>query len=248
MKVKCTLSYDGSRFSGFQIQEKGRTVQGEIEKVLRKIHKGESIRIYPSGRTDAGVHALGQVIHFATTFSLKEADWKRALNAMLPDDIYIKAVEHASDAFHARYDVMEKEYQYIVQNVVEPDVFKRQYVHHFPYALNVAAIQKACSYFVGEHDFTTFSSAKSTAKGSKVRTLYEVSCKQEGNQIIFTFRGSGFLFNMVRIIVGTLLEIGQGKRRAEDIPTLFEMKDRRKAGKTAPPQGLYLWEVVYDDR
>ncbi|MFD2210246.1 tRNA pseudouridine(38-40) synthase TruA [Virgibacillus halophilus] len=245
-KIKCVISYDGSGFAGYQIQPGKRTVQGEIEKVLTKIHKGKPVRIYASGRTDSGVHALGQVIHFETDNIMSAASWKQALNAMVPHDIFIKDAMRVPDTFHARFDVVEKEYHYVVSRSKEPDVFKRHYAYHFPYTLDVGRVQRACSCFEGTHDFTTFSSAKSTAKGSKERTLFEVSCEEHGNELIFIFRGSGYLYNMVRILVGTLLDIGQGNMEAGDIPDLFAKKDRRLAGKTVPPEGLYLWHVVYD--
>lgn len=244
-KIKCVISYDGANFSGFQIQPHKRTVQGELEKALMKIHKGEFVRVYASGRTDSGVHAKGQAIHFETSYDIPMENWPRALNTLLPNDIYVKHAEKVPKSFHARFDVVEKEYHYFIWNEKETDVFKRNYVYQFPYELNLAAMQEACTYLEGEHDFTTFSSAKATTKGSKVRTLYQVSCEKHNSEIEFIFRGSGFLYNMVRILVGILLEVGQGKRNAKEIPFLLEQKDRRLAGDTVPPQGLYLWEVKY---
>ncbi|MGY0694048.1 tRNA pseudouridine(38-40) synthase TruA [Virgibacillus sp. FSP13] len=244
-KIKCVISYDGSNFSGFQIQPKKRTVHGELEKALQKMHKGEHIRIQASGRTDTGVHAKGQTIHFETPFIIPEVNWKRALNTLLPGDLYVNDVEKVSAVFHARYDVIEKEYRYYVWNEKETDVFKRNYAYQFPYTLDIKAIQEACSYLEGEHDFTTFSSAKATTKGSKVRTLYQISCEKRGSEIEFIFRGSGFLYNMVRITVGVLLDIGQGRRSPSDIPYLIEQRDRRLVGETIPAQGLYLWRVRY---
>ncbi|WP_077324014.1 tRNA pseudouridine(38-40) synthase TruA [Virgibacillus siamensis] len=244
-KIKCIISYDGTNFSGFQIQPRQRTIQGELEKALRRIHKGEHIRIQASGRTDTGVHAKGQTIHFETSFNLPLYNWKMAINTLLPDDLYVHVVETAADTFHARYDVVEKEYRYYVWNKRGKDVFKQNYYYQFPYQLDMQEIKKACNLLEGEHDFTTFSSAKATIKGSKVRKMYEVSCQKNGSQIEFIFRGSGFLYNMVRIIVGALLDIGQGKRSASDITGLLEKKDRRLVGDTVPAQGLYLWKVTY---
>lgn len=244
-KVKCILSYDGSRFSGFQIQPGKRTIQGEIEKALKKIHKGTSIRIQASGRTDTGVHAIGQTIHFESHFALPEANWQQALNTLLPGDIHVHHVEKVPDTFHARYDAVEKEYRYYVWHAKEWDVFKRNYMYQFSYPLNLERMQKACTYFLGEHDFTTFSSAKATIKGSKTRALREVTCTKSGNKITFTFRGSGFLYHMVRIMVGCLLDIGQGRRKPEDIPELIAKRDRRLLGATVPADGLYLWQVDY---
>jgi tRNA pseudouridine38-40 synthase len=244
-KIKCVIAYDGSNFFGYQVQPEKRTVQGEIESALEKIHKGEKIRIYASGRTDTGVHAKGQVIHFETAYHLPGNSWKRALNALLPDDVYIHESETVSDDFHARFDVHEKEYHFFVLNSKEPNIFKRNYMYHFPYELNISAMEEACRYLEGTHDFTTFSSAKATVKGDKIRTLFEASCYKQGEQIEFVFRGSGFLYNMVRIIVGTLLDVGQGKMKPTEIITMLEARDRKYAGKTAPAKGLYLWRVGY---
>lgn len=244
-KIKCTISYDGTNFSGFQIQPHKRTVQGEIEKALQKIHKGQAIRLYPSGRTDAGVHAVAQTIHFETPLQLDVESWKKALNALLKKDIYIKQAEKAPASFHARFSALEKEYHYIVLNEAELNPFRRNYVYQFPYYLNVLKMEEACKYLEGEHDFTSFSSARSTAKGSKVRTIYEATCKRNGSEVIFTFRGNGFLYHMVRILVGTLLEVGQGKREPSSISDILAKKDRQQSGKTAPAQGLYLWNVIY---
>ncbi|RKQ32314.1 tRNA pseudouridine(38-40) synthase TruA [Oceanobacillus halophilus] len=246
-RLRCTLQYDGTLFNGFQIQPGQRTVQGELEKVLAKMHKGRSVRIVASGRTDSGVHAKGQVIHFDSFQRIPGEKWKQALNAQLPSDIYINHVESVSDDFHARFNVVEKEYHYYVLNQTQPDIFKRNYVYHFPYKLDIEKMKEACRYLEGTHDFTTFSSAKATVKGTKVRTIYQASVWNNGSEIEFIFRGSGFLYNMVRILVSVLLDVGQGKRNPEDIPDLLEKRDRRLVGKTIDPQGLYMWKVKYND-
>lgn len=247
-KVKCIIQYDGTNFSGFQIQPRGRTVQGELERALKKMHKGDHVRIQPSGRTDKGVHAVGQVIHFETPFELEVRSWKQALNTMLPNDLYVKKVAYVPHDFHCRYDANQKEYRYIVNRSKEPNVFKHNYAYHFPYELNIKAIQEACTHLEGTHDFTSFSSAKDTSKGSKIRTLFEVSCLEKEEDLIFTFRGDGYLYHMVRIMIGTLLDIGQGRREATDIKELFSKRDRRLASQTSPAVGLYLWEVTYSDK
>jgi len=246
-RIKCVISYDGTDFAGFQIQPKQRTVQGELEKGLMNIHKGTPIRIHPSGRTDAGVHALRQVFHFDTPLDLKAGNWQQALNTVLPDDLVVKEVNVVESTFHARYSAREKEYRYYVLNQAEKDVFNRHYVYQFPYQLELEPMQESCKYFKGTHDFTTFSSAKASIKGSKIRTLTHASCHISNGKIEFIFRGDGFLYNMVRIIVGALLDIGQGRRNPEDIVELLKQKDRRLLGKTAPPQGLYLWNVRYEE-
>ncbi|WP_047983259.1 tRNA pseudouridine(38-40) synthase TruA [Ornithinibacillus californiensis] len=247
-KIKCTVAYDGTNFFGFQVQPDKRTVQSELEKALKKMHKGEEIRTYASGRTDAGVHARGQTIHFESKLDIPGNSWKKALNTLLPEDLFIQDAEMVSDDFHARYDVVEKEYRYFIWNAQEPDIFKRYHIYHFPYKLDLKAIEEACRYLEGTHDFTAFSSAKSTVKGEKIRTLYEVSCSKTGEQIEFIFRGSGFLYNMVRIIVGTLLNVGQGRIDPKEIITMLEEKNRQRASKTAPAHGLYLWNVNYKNQ
>lgn len=245
-KVKCIISYDGTEFAGFQVQPEQRTVQGEFEKALKKMHKGTFIRIHPSGRTDSGVHAVKQVIHFESFLHLQTENWLNALNTLLPDDLVVKDVQLVDDLFHARYSAVEKEYRYYVFPSEVKNVFKRHYVYQFKYPLVIESMQEACRYLEGTHDFTTFSSAKSTIKGSKVRTLKQVTCQKKADYIEFIFRGNGFLYNMVRIIIGTLLEVGQGRRRPEEIHTLLTKRDRRLLGRTAPPQGLYLWDVIYE--
>lgn len=245
-KVKCTISYDGTNFHGYQIQPNLRTVQGELEAALQRIHKGEHVRVYSSGRTDTGVHARAQTIHFTPKGYLINVDWKRALNSLLPKDIYVHEAVYVPASFHVRFDAVAKEYRYYVIVTEERDVFKANYTYQIPFELDLEAVQRACKYFEGTHDFTTFSSAKATVKGSKVRTLYKVACHQEENQFEFIFRGDGFLYNMVRILVGTLIDVGRGRILSEEIPELFNKKDRTVIGDTAPPQGLYLWRVFYD--
>lgn len=244
-RIKCTLLYDGSGFSGFQFQPRERTIGGELEKALKKLHKGEPIRIQSAGRTDAGVHARGQVIHFDTSMTIPEENWKRALNTLLPDDIYILSCENVTEDFHARFSAVSKEYRYEMITTPEPDIFKRHYASYFPGHLNLDKIRRACSYLEGTHDFTTFSSAKASVKGSRVRTLYQLELKETEDGICFIFKGNGFLYNMVRIMVSVLLDIGQGKREPEEIPKLIATKDRQQVGKTMPPQGLYLWKISY---
>ncbi|WLV24837.1 tRNA pseudouridine(38-40) synthase TruA [Aciduricibacillus chroicocephali] len=245
-RIKCLLSYDGTNYAGFQFQPNQRTVQGEIEKALTTFHKGTWTRIHASGRTDAGVHARGQVFHFDTAFNVPDENWKRALNTLLPDDLHIQHAEHVSEDFHARYSAVEKEYHYFIRTGIY-DVFKRNYTHHIAYPLDLGAVREACGRLLGTHDFTTFSSAKSTAKGSCVRTLHEVSFLEQGDTLEFIFRGNGFLYNMVRIIIGVLLDIGKGKFEPGIIDEMLEKKDRQIHRKTAPPQGLHLWKVSYPD-
>lgn len=245
-RIKCTVAYDGTDFFGFQSQRDKRTVQGEIEKALRQIHKDEEILIHGSGRTDKGVHAKGQVFHFDTPLSLREENWQKALNSLLPDDIHIRRAEFVPESFHARFSAVAKEYHYYVRTSEEWDVFRRNYAYHYPVSLNIEKMKEACTYLEGTHDFTTFSSAKATVKGSRVRTLYSATCEEYEAGVRFSFCGNGFLYHMVRILSGFLLDVGEGKWQPEQIPELFMAKDRSIIGKTLGPEGLYLIRVDYE--
>jgi tRNA pseudouridine38-40 synthase len=243
-RYKCIISYDGSEFSGYQVQPKKRTVQSQIEAALAKMHKDVNVKISASGRTDAGVHARGQVIHFDSPLPLTEEKWEIALNSMLPEDISILCVEKADSDFHARFDASGKEYRYFLYQSLKRDPFQRNYAFHYPFPLNIEAMNEACSYLLGTHDFSSFCSAR-TEVADKVRTIETIEISQEEELLSFRFVGNGFLYNMVRILVGTIVEVGSGKRKPEDIVEILEKKDRRYAGKTAPAQGLYLWKVFY---
>lgn len=246
-KLKCTIKYDGSGFHGYQRQPNLRTVQGEVEKALVYISRGQFIETHCSGRTDGGVHAVGQVFHFETDLQIPVKQWKFIFNNALPDDIYLSQVEQVANDFHARYLATGKEYRYYILNEASPDIFKRNYVYQYSKELNREAMREACAYFIGEHDFTTFSSAKSTVKGSKIRTLKKLTFKEESNQIELQFKGDGFLYHMVRIIAGVILDIGRGKYKPEDIPDLFKQKNRSAVGRTLAASGLYLWQVDYQN-
>lgn len=243
-RIKCKVAYDGTNFAGYQIQPKKRTVQQEIERALKTLHKGKDVKIFASGRTDAKVHAKGQIIHFDSHLSIPEERWKIALNSLLPDDIVIIDSQYVSTDFHARFSAVEKEYRYIISTKKEKDPFIRNYAYHYPYPLNIEKIREAMSYFPGTFDFTSFCSAK-TEMEDRVRTITYIDLLEETNQLTVVIRGNGFLYNMVRIIVGTLIEVGNGEKNPEDIPKIIEKKDRSAAGKTAPGHGLYLWEVFY---
>lgn len=245
MRYLCVISYDGTNYAGYQVQPNKVTIQSTIEQALKMIHKGKSVLITASGRTDARVHAVGQTFHFDTTLTIPIENWKRALNALLPDDILVKEVKQVADDFHARYDVTAKTYRYLVFNQREHDPFQRNYSYHVRGKLDIEAMQNACEYLIGEHDFSAFCAAKAGVKGSKVREIYYASCEKEKGRIVFTFTGNGFLYNMVRIIVGTILEIGTGRYPAEKLKRIIDSKQRAEAGKTVPPQGLYLSKVHY---
>ncbi|MFB0637687.1 tRNA pseudouridine(38-40) synthase TruA [Bacillus rugosus] len=247
MRLKCTISYDGHLFNGYQVQPGKRTVQDELEKALAVLHKSKDrIPVVSSGRTDSGVHAAGQVIHFDTPLSIPAERWPYALNALLPDDIAVKQAEIADDGFHARFSAVKKEYRYFVYTEKYPDVFKRHYAYHFSYHLNVQNMREAAKHLIGTHDFTSFCATKTEVQ-DKVRTIYELDWTETDDGLQMRITGSGFLYNMVRIIVGTLLDAGIGKISPADVKSMLEAKDREAAGRTAPGHGLYLWNVYYDN-
>lgn len=243
-RYKCIISYDGTRFSGYQVQPNKRTVQSDFEAVLTKMHKGRYVKIAGSGRTDAGVHAKGQVIHFDSALPIPEKKWEMALNSLLPEDIAVLSVAKVQDSFHARFDACGKEYRYFLYLSSKRDPFQRNYAYQYPNQLNLDAIKEASQYLLGTHDFSSFCSAK-TEMEDKVRTIETIELLEEGEFLCFRFVGNGFLYNMVRILVGTLIEVGSGARKPIEILDIMEKRDRRFAGKTAPAHGLYLWEVFY---
>ncbi|MFV9511627.1 tRNA pseudouridine(38-40) synthase TruA [Tepidibacillus sp. LV47] len=243
--IKLELSYDGTYFHGFQVQPNQRTVQGELQKAIEKL-TGSSVKVIGSGRTDARVHARKQVCNFITHSSIPISKWPNAINSVLPEDIVVYSAEEKPITFHSRFDVKKKTYRYTIYNDQFIDVFRRHYTWHYPYPLNMNEMIEASRFFLGEHDFTSFSSVKSDIK-DRVRTIYHFDLWQEGKEIYFQITGNGFLYNMVRIIVGTLVEIGRSKIKKEEIPKILAKRDRNLAGLTAPPQGLILWDVLYSD-
>ncbi|OZM55934.1 tRNA pseudouridine(38-40) synthase TruA [Lottiidibacillus patelloidae] len=243
-RIRITISYDGSAFSGYQVQPNKRTVQLELEDALRKMHKGYDIKVTSSGRTDAGVHAIGQVCHFDSNLILPIEAWKKALNALLPDDIHVSNAEDVEDEFHARFSTTGKEYRYKILLSKDPNVFQRKYMYHYPYELDIKRMEEAANLLVGTHDYSSFCAANTDVK-DKVRTIYSILISKKDNELTISFKGNGFLYNMVRILVGTLLEVGNGKIKVSEMKEIIEAKNRAKAGRTAPAQGLYLWEVFY---
>ncbi|WP_227397231.1 tRNA pseudouridine(38-40) synthase TruA [Jeotgalibacillus aurantiacus] len=243
-RIKCTVAYDGAAFFGYQVQPGQRTVQGDIEAALQEVHKGRFLRISASGRTDAGVHAMGQVFHFDTDTSIPPEKWPIILNQKLQNDIAVLSAEAVSEDFHARFSVEAKEYRFIIDRGSVAMPFRRHHAVHYPFPLDVTSMREAAACLLGEHDFTSFSSAK-TEVVDKVRTIHLIEMTEHDAELIFRVKGNGFLYNMVRIIVGTLLEVGSGKYEPSDVKRMLEAKDRSVAGKTAPAHGLYLWEVEY---
>lgn len=245
MRVKVTIAYDGTDFVGYQVQPNGRTVQEAVEQVMKKIHKGETIKIVASGRTDARVHATGQVIHFDTPLKLSPTAWQKALNVNLPNDIRVVEVCEVPADFHARFHATGKRYRYIwsLEEVQLP--FRRHYaVFMKGIQPNISAMQQAAAYLLGEHDFSAFCAAN-TSVVDKVRTIQSIKFETHNQELHMIIEGNGFLYNMVRIIAGTLWEVGIGKRSGESVAHALTHCIRENAGKTAPPQGLYLEKVWY---
>lgn len=244
-RLKATISYDGTLFAGYQVQPGERTVQLELENVLTKMHKGEKVKVTASGRTDARVHATGQVIHFDTPLAIPVERYKKALNVQLPRDIRVLAVEEVDSDFHARYSVSGKRYRYIWSCEEEQSPFRRHYtVETNGVKPDVAKMEEAAQYIIGTHDFTCFCAAN-TSVVDKVRTVHSLSFSWHGEELHMVIEGNGFLYNMVRIIAGTLWEVGIGKRQAKELKEIIASMDRGKAGKTAPAHGLYLEKVFY---
>ena len=238
------LSYDGTRYRGWQRQgNTEHTIQAKVETVLSRI-LDQPVECQASGRTDAGVHARAQVVSFRAHTAMQPEAILKQLRQYLPDDIGAMELEPAHPRFHARLNAKEKTYVYRVRNTAQPDVFSRRFVAQIAAPLDVEAMQHAAEYLIGTHDFASFC-GNPNVKKSTVRTIYAFSVARRGEEVVFTVRGNGFLMNMVRIMVGTLLEIGQGRRKETDIPSILAEKRRACAGELAPAQGLCLWEVTY---
>ncbi|MFJ8237363.1 tRNA pseudouridine(38-40) synthase TruA [Ureibacillus sp. NPDC094379] len=244
-RLKATISYDGTLFSGYQVQPGERTVQLEIEQVLMKMHKGDKISVTASGRTDARVHATGQVIHFDTPLAIPPNRYQKALNVQLPRDIRVLDVEEVSNDFHARFSVTGKRYRYIWSTELIQSPFRRHYaVETNGVKPNIDEMHAAARFIVGTYDFSSFCAAN-TSVVDKVRTVHSLDFEWHGDELHMIIEGKGFLYNMVRIIAGTLWDVGIGKREASSLKSTIAAKDRSKAGKTAPAHGLYLEKVFY---
>lgn len=247
MRYFMTFAYDGSKYKGYQKQPKQKTVQGEIEKALKTINGNKRVDIHASGRTDAGVHAYNQKAHFDLEMKhITPEKLKDGLNSLLPDDIYVRRLEIVEDDFHARYNVKAKEYIYKI-NMDEYDPIERNYVYQYNKKLDVVEIERALKYLEGTHDFKSFTKSDDE-KEDYTRTIVQTNLIRDlknVNKISLSFLGTGFLRYQVRNMVGTLIEIGEGKRKSEDIIDILNEKDRKKAGKTAAPEGLYLKDVLY---
>lgn len=254
------IQYEGTRYSGWQkLGGKEQTIQGKLENILEKM-TGEPVAVIGSGRTDAGVHAKGQVAnaHFAT--NLSENDILRYINEYLPEDIAVLEVTRVSDEFHSRYHAVEKCYLYRISTAPVPDVFQRRYVYEYGKKhleqgekrkaeegrkLDLQAMKEAAKLLVGEHDFQSFCGRK-IKKKSTVRNIYSIEIEEAEGEIRFCYRGNGFLFHMIRIMTGTLLEVGEGRRKPEDMRGILASGERQNAGETVPAKGLTLLWVKYN--
>ena len=253
-----TIEYDGSGFSGWQRQPDVRTAQGELEAVLSHV-MGKPIQVNGTSRTDAGVHALGQQASFHGEFGIPTDRIQTAVNNLLAGkgggygklgrvgDMRIVKVEEKPAEFHARFDSLGKRYRYIIGNGPDVDIFRRNYAYQITDPLDEAAMQEAALHIMGTHDFACFQASGGNERETTVRTIYSLTVKRQGNDVVLEVTGDGFLYNMVRIITGTLVEVGLGKRKPEELAAVIESCDRRNAGHTAPAEGLYLVEVFYDE-
>lgn len=241
--IKLVIEYDGKSFNGWQKQPNKLNIQGEIEKAIGEI-TGEEIELIASGRTDAGVHSLGQVANFKTNSKIDIEKFPYAINSKLKKSIVIKSAEEVPERFHSRYSVHSKTYRYTINNSKFGTALYRDMEYHFPIKLDENKMQEAAKYFEGEHDFKAFK-ASGTSSKSSVRIIYKAVVKRQADRVIIELTGNGFLYNMVRIIAGTLVDVGIGKIDPEEIKNIIEEKDRKKAGKTLPARGLCLLEVQY---
>ncbi len=228
---------------GWQKQPTKLNIQGEIERAI-EIITGEKVDLTASGRTDAGVHAIAQVANFKTDSTLPIEKFAVAINSKLKKSIRIKKAEEVEDRFHSRYNCKQKTYRYIINNGEQGSAIYRNLEYYVPVKLNIEGMKKAIKYFEGEHDFKGFK-ASGTSSKSSVRTIYKTNIIEDGERIKIELTGNGFLYNMVRIISGTLVDVGLGKIKPEEITSIIESKDRTKAGKTLPPYALYLLKVEY---
>lgn len=241
--VKLTIEYDGTNYHGWQYQEDVPSIQEEIEKALKEV-TGQYIDIFGSGRTDAGVHAKGQVANFYTVSKLPTERFKYALNMRLPRDIIIVDSEEVDLDFHSRFSAKRKQYKYIIWNNSVPSAINRNYTYHIINKLDIDEMKKASDYLIGTHDFRSFMT-KGTIVKDTIRTIHSINIKKSDNFIEIIIEGSSFLRSMIRIIVGTLIMVGNGKLKKESLPNIILGKKRCLSGPTAPPQGLYLEKVYY---
>ncbi|GEO26758.1 tRNA pseudouridine synthase A [Alicyclobacillus acidoterrestris] len=242
-RIRLVVSYDGADFHGFARQKGLRTVQGVLEDTLSNL-LGTSIEVHGSGRTDKGVHARAQVVHFDLPYGPPADRIVHVLSRRLPNDIIPISASQVDSTFHARFSVVRKTYRYHIFRGNLPDVFKYRFSWHVPEALDIAAMRRAAAHLVGEHDFTSFCAAAAPQE-NKVRIIYQLCIEASGEDLYLYCAGSGFLQYMVRIITGTLVDVGLGSISAERLPDILAARSREAAGRTAPAHGLCLWNVEY---
>ncbi len=241
--IKLIIEYDGTGYHGWQVQADVRTIQGVIEGKLAQI-TGEQVRLIASSRTDTGVHALGQVANFKTRSFLDAGSFLKALNSLLPEDIRVKTVEEVDEAFHARFSAKGKIYEYRILNGVFPSPFHRHFSWFVPGRLDLGRMKKAAKKLVGRHDYSSFCSAGSM-HSTPMRDIYEITIERRGGLVVMRIEANAFLRQMVRNIVGTLIEVGRGRMTPSQFGGILEARDRRTAGIAAPAQGLFLVRVHY---
>ena len=241
--IKLILQYDGSNYHGFQIQPSVETVQGVLERTVREI-TGETVRVYGCSRTDAGVHAYRYVAGFKTDTPIPSDKISVVMNNYLPSDIRILSSTEETEEFHPRFSCISKTYRYIINTDDIPDVFMRNYEWQIKKGLDINAMKEACKYITGEHDFRSFMTSGPDME-TTVRNVFSLDVKKEDKKIVIYINADGYLYNMVRIITGTLCLAGEGKITPEYVGDIIDKKDRNFAGPTAPPQGLYLYEIYY---
>lgn len=242
---KVILQYEGTRYQGWQKQDStDNTIQGKLEALLGKM-TGRTVAVDGSGRTDAGVHAYGQVANFHIDTDKTPEEIMDYMNEYLPEDIAVIAIEIVGERFHSRLNAKQKTYQYRVRNSKIPDVFNRKYVYEVTDALKIGKMREAADRLTGTHDFKAFTSTKK-GKKSTVRTIESIRIEEMDGEIRFTYTGDGFLYHMVRILTGTLLEVGMGKKQVEEMDTILASCDRQQAGMLIPSKGLCLIEVRYE--
>ncbi len=242
---KITLQYEGTRYNGWQKQgNTDNTIQGKLENILEKM-TGYAVEVHGSGRTDAGVHAMGQVANFHLREDMEPEEIKAYLNQYLPDDIAVTKAERAPERFHSRLSAVKKIYTYQIETGAKRDVFTRRIQYGLGRPLDAAAMRQAASLLCGTHDYKSFCGNRKMKKSS-VRTVETIHINEDGSHVVLTFVGNGFLQNMVRIMTGTLIEVGLGKRSPESVKEILAAKDRQAAGTMAPAEGLCLAGVLYE--
>ena len=242
-RIKLTVAYDGTDYCGWQIQPNGITVEEVLNRALSRL-TGEEIRVIGASRTDAGVHARGNIAALDTASTIPAERFAYAVNPLLPEDIVVVKSEEVPQDWHPRYQNSVKTYEYRILNREMPDPLKRKYTWHVSFPLDIDKMREAAEHLKGQHDFRSFCSVHTAVK-STVRTIYTLDIVKSGDEIIIRISGNGFLYNMVRIIAGTLAEVGRGFRTPEDVRDLLTAKEREQAGATAPPQGLTLIRIEY---